>query len=162
MPDNATQTSPEVAWRVHPAAERLGVGVLVLGLVLVLSFLAGIWMEGPYWGAFAFVVLFLSLEAFFLPSRYALSPEGVEVAKPFSKAQRPWTHFRRVVFDAGGITLSPFARRSWLETYRALRLRYPGVTGTGPGPEEIRRYILEQVDAEKVTVVGPPDDAAGK
>lgn len=185
MTANDSPEGSSLGWRVHPAAERPTTGILVLAAILVLSFLAGLWMGGPYWGAFAFVVLFLSLEAFFLPGSFELSEQGVVVKKPFSRAERPWEHFRRVVFDRAGVTLSPFARRSWLETYRALRLRYPtraaaarrgpsggetramGAAGDAqaegvavPAPEEIQAFILAQIDREKVAVVGLADGNA--
>ncbi len=172
MTDNAVPEGRRLSWRVHPAAERRGTGILVFVAILVLSFLAGLWMGGPFWGAFAFVVLFLSLEAFFLPGSFELTERGVIVKKPFSQAERRWDQFRRVIFDADGVTLSPFARRSWLETYRAIRLRYPSrAEGAGrdvdasgdrvPAPEEIQGFILEMIDREKAVVLGLGDDEKG-
>jgi len=144
----------EIAWRVHPAAERRGMAVFVLGLILVLSVLAAAWMRGAYWGLFAFAVLFLSLESFFLASRYALGPEGVRVERAFSKSERAWSSFRSAWFDAGGVTLSPFGRRHWLETYRALRLRY-GRTPEAPAREAVNQYLLAHLDPAQVQLHGP-------
>ncbi len=138
-----------LAWKVHPAAERPVVGAIVVVAVVVLSILTALWMDGPYWGVFAFVILFLSLEAFFLPSRFELSAEGVTVHKAFSNVTRPWDHFRRIVFDAVGVTLSPFGRRHWLETYRAIRLRFRrGMRG------EVEQFILSHIDRAEVQVLG--------
>jgi hypothetical protein len=174
MTEQAASEEPRLAWRVHPAAERPLTGIAVLTAILLLGFMAGLWMGAPYWGAFAFVVLFLSLEAFFLPGSYELSAQRVVIKKPFSRAERPWEHFRRVIFDPVGVTLSPFARRNWLENYRALRLRYPSrkaVRGSGqpagtgcgaPSPREIQAFILECIDPEKVTVEGRADGEAGR
>jgi hypothetical protein len=154
MPEASGPTPEAIAWRVHPAVERPGRGALVLALVVVLSVLVGLWMRGPYWSAFAFAVLFLSLEAFFLPSRFELREQGVVVRKPFSQATRPWGEFRRVVFDPFGVTLSPFGRRHWLDPYRGVRLRFAsGVTQPGmPGHDEVRRYIRAHVDAGRVRI----------
>jgi hypothetical protein len=127
--------------------------------MITLSALAAMWMEGAYWGLFAFGVLFLSLEAFFLPSSFELSEEGVAVRKSFSRVERPWGHFRRVVFDPVGVTLSPFARRHWLEAYRGTRLRFarPAAGRETPAPEEVWRFILAHIDLEEVQVVGLPE-----
>ncbi len=156
----AMSADPEkLAWRVHPAADRLGLGIVVFGLIVALSVLVGFWMEGIYWSFFAFAVLFLSLEAFFLPSRFELTADGVTVHKPFSNMTRPWDHFRRVVFDPVGVTLSPFARRHWLESYRAVRLRFGTPErgeGSDPTREEVRRFVIEHVDPERVHIEGLP------
>lgn len=145
-----------IVWRVHPAAERRGVAAAVFGMVLVLSVLAAFWMEGVYWGLFAFAVLFLSLEAFFLPCRFELTEEGVVVRKPFASVSRPWGHFRRVIFDRVGVTLSPFGRRHWLESYRAIRLRFKTGKAAGGEPtrQQVRDYVLAHIDAQQVGVEG--------
>jgi hypothetical protein len=102
---------------------------------------------------FAFLVLFLSLESFFLASRYALGPEGVRVERAFSKSQRAWSSFRGAWFDGLGVTLSPFGRRHWLETYRALRLRY-GRTPAAPTREVVIAYLLAHLDPAQVQIHG--------
>jgi hypothetical protein len=144
----------EIAWRVHPAAERRGMAVFVLALILALSVLAAAWMRGAYWGLFAFLVLFLSLESFFLVSRYALGPEGVRVERAFSRSERAWSSFRSAWFDASGVTLSPFGRRHWLETYRAVRLRY-GRTPGAPTREAVNEHLLAHLDPAQVQIHGP-------
>lgn len=143
----------EIAWRVHPAAERKGMAAFVLGLILLLSVLAAAWMRGAYWGLFAFGVLFLSLESFFLASRYALGPEGVRVERAFSKSERPWSAFHSAWFDGLGVTLSPFGRRHWLETYRALRVRY-GRPPAAPSREAVNAYLLAHLDPAQVQFHG--------
>lgn len=139
-----------IAWRVHPAAERPRMGLLVAVLIVVLSVLAGIWMKQFFWTVFSLIVLFLSLEAFFLPSRFELGEEEIAVRKPFSRLTRPWSHFRRVIFDEAGVTLSPFAQRRWIEPYRAIRLNY----GATAAREAVRDFILAHIDREKVGVEG--------
>jgi hypothetical protein len=154
MPEVAGPAPEKLAWRVHPATERPNLGAAILALVVVFSVVVGLWMRGMYWSVFAFGVLFLSLEAFFLPSRYELDAQGVVVHKPFSQAGRPWSQFRRVAFDPFGVTLSPFSRRHWLDPYRAVRLRFAGGARAGEGPEreQVRRFILAHVDAQQVRI----------
>jgi len=138
---------------MHPAGERKGMAGLVLFLILVLSVLAAAWMRAAYWGVFALAVLFLSLESFFLASRFSLGAEGVQVEKAFSRSERPWSSFRSAWFDPYGVTLSPYPRRHWLETYRALRLRY-GRGPTAPDRAAVERYVLAQLDPAQVRIFG--------
>ncbi|MBD3237498.1 MAG: hypothetical protein GF330_12400 [Candidatus Eisenbacteria bacterium] len=162
MTPEAHEETAELAWRVHPAAERPGLAVVVAGLILTLAVLAGVWMGSAYWGVFAGVVLFLSLEAFFLPASFELDAKGVRVRKPFSQVERGWETLRRVIFDPAGVTLSPFARRRWIEPYRALRLRYPTGRRTAAGevPARLRAYLLARCDPSRVRMVGlPPGEA---
>jgi hypothetical protein len=149
---------PEIVWRVHPAAERKGMAALVLVVMLALGGLAGAWMRGPYWGVFAFGVLFLSLESFFLPTRFGLGPAGVLVERAFSRSERPWGSFRSAWFDPYGVTLSPYPRRHWLETYRALRLRF-GRPAAAPTREAVTEYLLAHLDHAQVRLVGAPPAA---
>ncbi len=118
---------PEVVWRSHPFRERRGAGLLVLGVLLILAAGLAITTASGFWGIFGFVVLFLSLEGFFLPTRYQLDGDGVKVARALgSRTTRPWSSFRRVEVDSRGMTLSPYRDRSWLEPYRAVRLLFDG------------------------------------
>jgi hypothetical protein len=93
-------------------------------------------MGAPVWGLFAAVVLFLSLEGFYLPTRFTMGPEGLGVRKIFSRAAIGWERFRRVYEDRHGLTLSPYRRRTFLEPYRSARVLYDG-----GDPGEIRRAV---------------------
>ena len=56
------------------------------------------------------------------------------------------------------MTLSPYRRRHWLESYRGLRLRFssPRANGGGPAAEDVRRFILARVEGQEVNVVHEP------
>lgn len=97
---------------------------------------AALLLRSPGWGIFAVAVLFLSLEAFFLPTRYRLGEEGLEIRRVFSRSLAGWARFRRVYEDDHGLTLSPYRRRSLLEPYRSFRLLFDG-----GDREEIRRIV---------------------
>jgi hypothetical protein len=114
----------ELVWTSRPAARYPARAVAVALLIGLLGTLVGVWMDSAYWGIFASLVLFLSLESFFLATTYRLGEEGIEVRKPFSRAFRRWDTFRSVYVDRKGITLSPYSGRSVLEPYRAVRLLF--------------------------------------
>lgn len=125
-PGTAPPGIEPLGWTVHPFRERVGLGLVVLAVILAVSAFAVLWTKSPFWGVFSFAVLFLSLESFYFPTRFLLEEKKLTVIRRFSRSEREWTLFRRCYIDRDGLTLSPFTKSSWLETYRALRLRFGG------------------------------------
>jgi hypothetical protein len=115
---------PPLEWTVHPFCERRRFGVIILVVIGAVSVLCALWARGVFWGLFSFAVLFLSLESFYFPTRFVLEERKLTVIRRFSRSEREWGLFRRCYADGGGLTLSPFTRSSWLETYRAIRIRF--------------------------------------
>jgi len=130
-------------WKVHPFGERPVLGWGVLAGIAAFSILAGIWGRAWFWTFLSFALLFLSLESFYFPTRFVLEEEKLIVIRRFSRSERKWSAFRRCMVDGHGITLSPFRRSSWLEAYRAIRLRF------GPGNREaVLTFLRERLGAE--------------
>lgn len=115
---------PALAWRTWPAAERPAQAAAVGLAILAATFGLGAWGRDAVLGGAAFAILFLSLSAYFLPTRYRIDGDGVEVATAFGRTSRPWSGLATYVADARGVTLSPYRRASWLETYRGVRLLF--------------------------------------
>ena len=132
MAEVAPVPVPVLAWVAHPARRRPGRGATLLALLVLIGVLLGLWMQNWFWGVFAFGVLFLSLESFFLPTRYELSESELAVRRFFSASRNPWSSFRRIYRDRHGLTVSPFRRRTFLEPYRAQRMLFDGAD-----PEEV-------------------------
>jgi hypothetical protein len=132
-------------WTIHPFRQRRGLGIGVFLVILVGSFGAALWTKGWFWGVFSFFVLFLSLESFYFPTRYRLEEGKVVVFRRFSRSEREWGIFRRCSLDSDGLTLSPFRKSTWLEAYRAIRLRF----GSG-NRDEVVAYVRGRLkpDAE--------------
>lgn len=136
-PEGAAQP---LDWTVHPFRERQRLGYGILGLILAVSMLAATWARSGFWGFFSFAVLFLSLESFYFPTRFVLEEKKLTVIKRFSRSERDWSIFRRCMEDRDGLTLSPFTKSSWLETYRAIRVRF------GPANrEQVKGYIRDRL-----------------
>ena len=74
----------------------------------------------------AIVFLLVSLSPYWLPTRYALSEEGVAVATLFGTKRKKWSELRRFHADRRGIFLSPLVRPSWLDHYRGFYLPCDG------------------------------------
>lgn len=126
----------ELAWTAHPVLRQRRRGSLVGLLIVAAGVFLGIWMGSAVWGVFAAGILFLSLEAFFLPTRYALTSEGVGIRRGFSDGRHAWSDYRRVYADHNGLTLSPYRRRTLLEPYRSARLLFDG-----GDPDQIRATV---------------------
>mgnify|MGYP001160733177 CR=1 FL=1 len=115
-----------LAWTAQPFLRRRTRGWLTLAAILGIGLMAGMLTQAAHWALFSMLVLFLSLESFYLPTHYELHRDRVGVRKVFSKSGYPWTNFRRIYEDRHGLTLSPYRRRAFLEPYRSQRLLFDG------------------------------------
>lgn len=130
-----------IAWRAWPLKRQPARGALA-GVVVVMScwgvwsWTASTWLTG-----LAVVVLAVSVGPFFLPTRYRLGPEGVEVVRrPWPRKTRKWTEFRAVRAGGDLVLLSPSERRSWLDNIRGEMLHLED------NREEVLGYVREMVD----------------
>ncbi len=125
-------------WTVHPFRERPRLGIAVLVVIVAASIAIYFWTGLWFWAVFSALVLLLSLEPFYFPASYVLEPERITVIRRFSRSEREWKAFRRCVVEPAGVVLSPFRKASWLEEYRAIRVRLP---------RENREAVLEYLRA---------------
>lgn len=113
-----------MAWTVHPVRDRPRLGALVLAIILAMCVGSWFWTKSAFWPLFCFLVLFLSLESFFFPTRFELEEGKLTVHRRFSRSEREWSIFRRCSVDRDGMTLSPYRKPGFMDTYRAIRLRW--------------------------------------
>ncbi len=78
------------------------------------------------WTLFSVILLLFGVHDFVLPTTYQLTEEGVSSRILFYRRQKPWSFFRSCWVDSHGVLLSPFPRRSRLESHRGLYLRFAG------------------------------------
>ena len=114
-------------WTVHPVRERPRLGILVLGVILAMSVGSWFWMRSAFWPLFSFLVLFLSLESFYFPTRFRARGGEADRLRRFSRSEREWAIFRRCQVDRDGMTLSPYRKPTFMDGYRAIRLRWGSV-----------------------------------
>lgn len=109
--------------------------------MIVLTVVGAWWFSGGEWffGLLAFLIMWGSVGPFFVTSRFVIDADGVEVDSPFLKRKRAWSEVRTWFVDRHGVTLSPFAGRSWLESYRSVRLLF------GDREDEVRRRLREKL-----------------
>ncbi|MGE5175437.1 MAG: hypothetical protein ACM3JJ_03605 [Hyphomicrobiales bacterium] len=118
----ARGSADEISWSVWPARERPLAAAIVVAAAIVLGVLIGKGTHDRVLAVAAPVAVLLSLSSFLLPTAYRLTKESVEVRSLGVVRARPWTEMRRYVVDPGGVFLSPFEKRSWLDAYRGVRL----------------------------------------
>jgi len=113
-----------LSWTVHRAKETPR--KTVVASIFILAFVAfSSVVFGPMLGVLAIVVLFVALNAYFLPITYTLTDKGIEVDKRLFTARYEWKQFRRWFRTTGGIVISPFSRKNYLDNFRGVHLLLP-------------------------------------
>lgn len=122
----ARGSADEVSWSVWPARDRPLAAAIVVAAAIVLGILIGQGTHDQVLAVAAPIAVLLSLSSFLLPTAYRLTKESVEVRSLGVQRVRPWSEMRRFDVDPGGVFLSPFEKRSWLDAYRGVRLLVGG------------------------------------
>jgi hypothetical protein len=124
--ENVTQPGPTISWRSFPFLEKRLQGISVLVFILVI--LVGIWFWTYEWYMVALGGLFLfgSLASYFLPTRFTLSDEGVEMRRIGRQIKRGWSEFRSFYADKRGLMLSTFDRPSRMDAFRGFNIHFSG------------------------------------
>jgi hypothetical protein len=122
----ARETQQALEWSVWPARERPWAAAVLVASLLVLGVLITQGTGDKVLGAAAPVFVLLSVGSFIARTRYRLTSESIEVRALGVARARPWSEMRRATVDRGGVFLSPFEKRSWLEAYRGMRLPFGG------------------------------------
>jgi len=119
--------APEtLSWTVWPARERPWAAAVLLASLAVLGLLITQGTGDRVLGIAAPLFILGSVGSFIARTSYRLTPETIEVKALGVARTRPWSEMRRATADRGGVFLSPFPTRSWLEAYRGVRLPFGG------------------------------------
>lgn len=110
-------------WRAHPARERGGRTALAVLLIGALAAVIG-FQFGWLWAAGAAALLLLSLNRFFLASRFTIDEQGITARYPLRRQRLRWRDVRRFVSDQNGGYLSTRAQPSWIDAYRGMHLLF--------------------------------------
>ena len=107
----------------------------VAGIALAVFLAFTLWFFGILLALVALLVLFLALHTYFLPIRYTLARDGVTVDKRIFSHTYPWDQFRAYFRTSGGVVISPFSRRTFLDNFRGVHLLLP------EDPAEVISYL---------------------
>jgi hypothetical protein len=163
-----------LSWTVHRARETPT--KTVVASIFILAFVAFSWaVFGPMLGVLGLVALFLALNTYFLPITYTLTDKGIEVDKRMFAARYEWKQFRRWFRTTGGIVISPFSRKSYLDNFRGVHLLLPedkrGTMNDERGTtairtEDIVAYLQKRFapppSDERLKLDDEPKEGAGK
>jgi hypothetical protein len=151
------QTTPpaQLNWTNRPLKGRRGVALFLAVLFPVLAVVVYVESRNVAVTALALAFVAVAISPAILPTRYVLSDVGVVVGHFGRSTQRPWTAFRRLIVDRDVILLSPFAKPSFLDSFRGQYLRF------NRGQEALREEVLQFVLARLPKAEAPPREVKG-
>ncbi|UCF78116.1 MAG: hypothetical protein JSW03_08380 [Candidatus Eiseniibacteriota bacterium] len=118
-----------LTWRLRPCTMDLRKCTFVVAVIVGFGLIVLLLWHDPFLALLSVVILVGSLHNYFFASTYSLSSKGVEIRGLFGTQKKEWSSFKSFWVDSGGVSLSPFRRRSWLEHYRGMRLLVSGNRG---------------------------------
>ena len=136
-----------LSWRYHPAAKNRVKTVLATAVIALFGAFVWWYSQSAIFAFLAALILTASLGVFFFPTRYTLTEEGLTVEFLGTKQVKKWGGFARTIPEASGIFLSPFSRKSFLEHYRGIFVRYDG------NKDEVDRFVLNALSKRETNVV---------
>lgn len=116
----------ELAWTAWPMRRSPVRAALGLAFIALVAWTLQNWLRTGYFTVLAVLLLWGQVAGFYLPTRYALTDEGVSVRGILAKREKTWEDFRSHFVDRDGVLLSPFIGRSRLERFRGLSLQFHG------------------------------------
>ena len=128
----------DLHWTVHPARRSPRRAVFALAVVALAAAFARTIGGHVGWALAAATFLLVCVAPFLFPTRYRLSPEGVEVRLLGARRRRRWSDLRLVRESAEGALLSPGKRWGLLDPVRTIFVRYPD------DPAAARRFVRER------------------
>jgi hypothetical protein len=133
--------APVFAWRVHLARERPLRALAGVTAMVGFAVGVGVLYRSVGVGVFAAAMLFGSTATYWLPRRYAVYADRVDIAhfglrRPVAY---PWNRFRACFSDGTALFLSPTGRPSGLARFRGLTLFLP------PSGGAIADFVAEHV-----------------
>lgn len=132
-----------VTWRVWRARES-PVRTAIVGFFMTVFLAFTVWYFGPLLFLVGLAALAVALHGYFLPVEYRLDREGLTVNKRIFSHTYPWEQFRRWFRTTGGVVLSPFARRTFLDNFRGVHVLLPD--DPGPVIGYLKRRFAERRD----------------
>ncbi|MEN9978895.1 MAG: hypothetical protein ABIK38_00925 [candidate division WOR-3 bacterium] len=124
----------EISWQVHRAREQPGKTVLI-GSFILLFLLFTFFSFGPALMLVALIVLSIATHTYFLPITYKMNARGITIDKKIFCYSYEWSRFRRFFLTSGGVVLSPFSRKNFLDNFRGVHLLLPA------NPARVLKYL---------------------
>lgn len=141
MSESNLHSRDEFSWSAHPAAERPGHAIAAA--IAVIAVAAAVWfsVDSLAWGGVAIVVLVVSLNRFFFPSRFHIDADGITAGYLLVRKRASWRQLRRFIHDDRGGFLSTRSKASRLDAYRGMHILF------GENREHVIRAIKSRMAA---------------
>jgi hypothetical protein len=98
----------ELTWVVWGARANPGRAAGVLGLIVAVCMGVYVSLNSRFYASLGLVVLLIAVLPYFVPTRYTLDEEGVEVSSLLGRRRRPWAKLKAYFPDGErGVLLSP-------------------------------------------------------
>jgi len=124
-------------WTAHRAIENPARSAIVIAIIILFAFFAAIFMDSLMWGIICVLVLFLGLIRYFAPTQYAADSTGISEKFLGTGRTASWRMFRRAVVVQNDVLLSPYAKKTFLDRFRAWQVHAPN--------EEVAQLIAKIV-----------------
>ena len=111
-------------WSSHPVKKKTLVSILVVLFLVVVWLVVYVTTSSILLTGLAVIIMLGSMSSFFLPTSYELDQKKVKIRFFFTNRQREWSAFRSFYVDKNGVLLSPFAKKSRLENFRGVYVRF--------------------------------------
>jgi len=138
------QDVPKMEWVVHLLKENVLKSTLLILFLILFCIAVYLAFQIPFYAFLSAVILFGSLNTFFLPVKYSFYSDKVMIRFPFSKRSKPWRGFKSYYIDKRGILLSPFPNPSRLENFRGMYVRF------GNNKAEVVDFIKQKMGDDSV------------
>ncbi len=135
-------------WVCHPAKRKMNVTILVTAFLLIIVVVVWYVTYSKLFTVLSFLFLYGSMSSFYFPTKYTLSDSNI-IVKTFSQTlTKEWSQYRTYYPDKNGVLLSPFARRTRMENFRGLYVKFEG------NKDEVMAFVTKIMDAQKLASGG--------
>jgi hypothetical protein len=146
-PTEASEKKTEgetLEWVCHPAKKNRRVTAAVsffIAIVVVVVYFAT--DQSVLFSVLAFLVMTGSLASFYFPTRYKLTEDEIVVKTKMQTLVKKWSQYRTFYADKNGVLLSPFVRRSRLENFRGIYIKF------WYNKDEVVAFVKERIETAK-------------
>ena len=132
-------------WSSHPVKKKILVSILVVLFLFLVWLVVYVTTSSPLLTGLAVIIMLGSLSSFFLPTDYELDQKKVKIRFFFTNREREWSAFRSFYVDKNGVLLSPFAKRSRLENFRGVYVRF------GQNKDQVVGFVRSKIEKKEST-----------
>jgi hypothetical protein len=114
-------------------------GAIILAVLVIVA----VSYRNPLMVLLAILIFAVALNGFFLPTVYTLDRNGITTDKKVLRYTRRWNEFRSFFRTSGGVVVSPFRDRTFLDNFRGIHLLLP------EDPTQVLDYLAARLPEKK-------------